>query len=162
MSDEPDLVDPLDALAEALAPLAHQALPVPLAGTTSGQMTKVVQAARRVVEARERMATVLPPGDLPYEEVPDGPLPAEGVALDLSVVSDHLAVRALSIAELPGIAAVAFTFSTTAPEAGQPTRGPGHPPRTLVAPVLIGTPPVLRSCGTILRDTLNAAAARAR
>lgn len=162
MTDTPDLADTLTALADALTPLAHQPLPVPLAGTTPGQMTKVVLAARRVVEARDRLASDEPTDALDYEEVPDGPLPAEGIALDLSMVSDHLFVRSLQVAELPGLAAVAFTFGTTAPAPGEPTRGPGHPPRTLATPVLIGNAPTLRHCGTVVRDTLHAAANRAR
>lgn len=135
----PDLFDAVTALAQAL-----------------DDGDDLTSAARAVVEAKARFGQ--PALDLPYEDVPGAPIPG---TVDLDKVADHLTVRAMTVPDIPGVAAAAFDFATTAPAPGLPPRGPGHPPRTIMAPVLIGTAPVLRKAGVIVRDTLNAAANRA-
>jgi hypothetical protein len=93
--------------------------------------------------------------DLPYEDVPGGPIPLTINGAHLAW-ADHLHARAAVVAgESLGanlrlrLPTVIFTF-----EVGNP-RGPAHP---VTEVAFVGNPEGLRKLGRVIRDTCNGAA----
>lgn len=106
-------------------------------------------AARQVVDAYRAPSPA--PTDLPYEDVPGGPIPTS--AVDLTTIADHVTIAALGTeARLPAgdrIAVARFTFAQG--------RLAG-PPVDLATVTLAGTADLMRKTATLARDTLNRSA----
>lgn len=141
----PDPVGDLIRAARALAGVAHYQA----AGAELLVPEAELDALRDALAAiGEAVVDGSRPWNLPYEEVPDGPLQRFAAA----GIADHLTAGAGVLVEVPEVGAVELTF-----QAGRTT----GPPLDVAAVTYLGTADALRKAGKLLRDTFYAAARKA-
>lgn len=94
-----------------------------------------------------------PHTDLPFEEVPDGPVMMRTADGQIPC-ADSVVARAIVFDGRQGAAIVRVPGLLLELQVGQP----GDAPRTFYQCAIVGTPEIMRKLGKLLRDTANGAA----